>query len=87
MIDNAAACVFDPFASKKVNKHGYNLVSHARQNRVPAGFYSARPGGRIRRIPIARWSSRRSTGSDNAGEALSPVKSSTVTFRRHPTDI
>jgi hypothetical protein len=38
MIDNAAAGVFDPFSSKKANKHGYNLVNQARQNRLPVEF-------------------------------------------------
>ena len=38
MIDNAVAGVFDPFSSKKVNEHGYNLINHAQQNRLPAEF-------------------------------------------------
>jgi hypothetical protein len=49
MINNAAAGVYDKFSSKRVNQHGYNLLSHALQNGLPEEF--------IRRVQAGEFDS------------------------------
>lgn len=38
MIANAEAGVFDAFNSRRVNKRGFNLLAHARDNDLPYEF-------------------------------------------------